>query len=158
VGHIVVIVTQICHSGQPSHGGDRNFFKVMISPLSTGTLFSVASVLTVSSITEILIGATRSRISLHYARYILHMHVLLEWCYTSMESSQWENWYHLFCLKVFCLTAPHCRFLGVSLDMNQTYLFLWYLLFHSQWDICDQQNYLVKGHHLHSGTWNYSFT
>ena len=64
-GISVVIVTQICHSGQPSHGGDRNFFEEMLSPLPTGTLVSVASVLTVSSITEILIGATRSRISLH---------------------------------------------------------------------------------------------
>jgi hypothetical protein len=46
----VVIVTQIYHNGQPSHGGDRNIFEVMISPLPTGTLVSVASVLTVSSI------------------------------------------------------------------------------------------------------------
>ena len=58
-------MTQICHSGQPSHGGDRNIFEVMISPLPTGTLVSVASVLAVSSITEVLIGATRSRISYH---------------------------------------------------------------------------------------------
>ena len=58
-------MTQICHSGQPSHGGVRSIFEVMISPLPTGTLVSVASVLTVSSITEILIGATRSRISYH---------------------------------------------------------------------------------------------
>jgi hypothetical protein len=64
-GISVVIVTQICHSGQPSHGGVRSIFEVMISPLPTGTLVSVASVLTVSSITEILIGATRSRISYH---------------------------------------------------------------------------------------------
>ena len=25
-------------------------------------------------------------------------------------------------------------------------------LFQAQWDKCDQHNYLVKGHHLHSGT------
>jgi hypothetical protein len=61
----VLIVTQICHSGQQSHGGDRNIFEVMISPLPKGTLASVASVLAVSSITEILIGDTRSRISYH---------------------------------------------------------------------------------------------
>jgi hypothetical protein len=43
--------------------------------------------------------------------------------------------------------------------MKQTYLYLWYPLFQAQWDICDQrnqdhetQNYLVKGHHLYSGT------
>jgi hypothetical protein len=32
----VVIVTQIYHNGQPSHGGDRNIFEVMTSPLPTG--------------------------------------------------------------------------------------------------------------------------
>jgi hypothetical protein len=30
-------VTQICHSGQPSHGGDRSIFEVMISPLPKST-------------------------------------------------------------------------------------------------------------------------
>ena len=53
----VFIMTQICHSGQPSHGGDFTFTKRNSS--------SVASVLPVSSITEILIGPTRSRISYH---------------------------------------------------------------------------------------------
>jgi hypothetical protein len=38
------------------------------------------------------------------------MHVLLEWCYASMESSQWENLYLVFCRTVLGLTAPHCRF------------------------------------------------
>ena len=31
-----------------------------------------------------------------------------------MESSQWENWNHLFCRKVSFLTAPHCQFRGVG--------------------------------------------
>jgi hypothetical protein len=26
-----------------------------------------------------------------FAGYIFHMHVLLQWCYASIESSQWEN-------------------------------------------------------------------
>jgi hypothetical protein len=53
--------------------------------------------------------------TLHYIydlsneRYILHMQVLLECYYTQMESSQWENWKHLFCRKVSFLTAPHCQ-------------------------------------------------
>jgi hypothetical protein len=43
--------------------------------------------------------------------------------------------------------------------MKQTYLYLWYPLSLVQWDRCDQRNhqtynYLVKGHHLYSGTWN----
>jgi hypothetical protein len=36
-------VTQILHSGQPSHGGDRTIF--MTSTLPKGTLGSVASLL-----------------------------------------------------------------------------------------------------------------
>ena len=39
------LVTQIFHSGQPSHGGDRKIFEVMTSTLSKGTLGSVASLL-----------------------------------------------------------------------------------------------------------------
>jgi hypothetical protein len=38
-------VTQIFHNGQPSHGGDGNIFKVMISTLPRGTLGSVATLL-----------------------------------------------------------------------------------------------------------------
>jgi hypothetical protein len=38
-------VTQIFHSGQPSHGGDRKMFEVMTSILPKGTLGSVASLL-----------------------------------------------------------------------------------------------------------------
>ena len=38
-------VTQIFHNGQPSHGGDRQFFEVMTSTLPKGTLGSVASLL-----------------------------------------------------------------------------------------------------------------
>ena len=38
-------VTQIFHSGQPSHGGDRKSFEVMTSTLPKGTLDSVASLL-----------------------------------------------------------------------------------------------------------------
>ena len=40
-------------------------------------------------------------------RYILHMQVLLKCCYIWMESSQWENWNHLFCRKVsFAMHYP----------------------------------------------------
>ena len=70
-----------------------------------------------------------------------------------MESSQLENWNHLFCRKVSFLTDPYCRFRGVGQSMKQTYLYLWYPLFQAQWDRCDQHNhqswnYLVKGHHI----------
>jgi hypothetical protein len=39
-----------------------------------------------------------------------------------LECSQWENWNHLFCLKVSFLTNPNCRFRGVGQSMKQTYL------------------------------------
>jgi hypothetical protein len=38
-------VTQIFHSGQPSHGGDHKISEVMTSTLPKGTLGSVASLL-----------------------------------------------------------------------------------------------------------------
>jgi hypothetical protein len=38
-------MTQIFHSGQPSHGGDRKIFEVMTPTLPKGTLGSVASLL-----------------------------------------------------------------------------------------------------------------
>ena len=40
-----LFVTQIFHSGQSSHGGDRKIFEVMISALPKGTLVSEASLL-----------------------------------------------------------------------------------------------------------------
>jgi hypothetical protein len=58
----VVILKQIFHSCQPCHGG---ILEVMTSPLSNGTLVSVASVSAATSITEILIGAISSGISYH---------------------------------------------------------------------------------------------
>jgi hypothetical protein len=41
--------------------------------------------------------------------------------------------------------------------LNRPSLYLWYPLFQAQWGICDQRNhqtwnYLVKEHHLYSGT------
>jgi hypothetical protein len=50
-----------------------------------------------------------------------------------MESSQWENWNHLFCRKVSFLTDTHCWFRCVGQDMKQTYLYLWYPLSQAQW-------------------------
>jgi hypothetical protein len=38
-------VTQIFHSGQPSHGVDRKIFEVMSSTLPKGIIGSVASML-----------------------------------------------------------------------------------------------------------------
>ena len=74
-------VTQIFHNGQPSHGGDRKIFEVMISTLPKGALGSVA----------ILLAATLYQGNpdrnqklwniVSSERYILHMQVLLECCY-----------------------------------------------------------------------------
>jgi hypothetical protein len=41
---------------------------------------------------------------------MLNLQVLLECCYIKMESSQWENWNHLFCRKILFLTGPHYQF------------------------------------------------
>ena len=46
--NISVIICQIFHNGQPSHGGDRKLFEVMTSTLPKGTLGSVASLLAAS--------------------------------------------------------------------------------------------------------------
>ena len=106
---LVVIVTQICHSGQPSHGGDRNIFEVMISPLLKGTLASVASVLSVSSITEILIGATRSRISYHLRDiYSICM------CFWYGATHKWKV--HNGKIDIISFVVKFCRFRGVSQD------------------------------------------
>jgi hypothetical protein len=37
-----------------------------------------------------------------------------------MESSQWGNWNNLLCRKVSFLTAPHCQFLGVGQEFEDT--------------------------------------
>jgi hypothetical protein len=67
--------------------------------------------------------------------------------------------YYLFCRQVSFLTASRCQFRGIGQGMKQTHLYLWYPLFQAQWDrldaineIAKTQNYLVKGHHLYSGT------
>jgi hypothetical protein len=57
------------------------------------------------------------------------MHVLLECCYIWMESSQWENWNHLFCRNVSFFYALHSQFRSVCHGMKQTYLHMWYPLF-----------------------------
>jgi hypothetical protein len=81
----VFFVTQIFHSGQPTHGGDRNVFEVLTSTLPRGTLGSVGSLLVVT-----LYHGNPDRnhkvwniVSTEI--YILHMQVLLEYCYIKME-------------------------------------------------------------------------
>ena len=110
-------MTQIFHIGQPSHGGDRKTFEVVSSTELRGVLDSVASLLAAT-----LYQGNPDRNHKLYnivstERYILHMQVLLECWYIWMESSQWENWNHLFSRKVSFLTAPHCQFRGVGQGM-----------------------------------------
>ena len=61
--------------------------------------------------------------------------------------------------QVSFLAASRCQFRGIGQGMKQTHLYLWYPLFQAQWgrldainEIAKTQNYLVKGHHLYSGT------
>jgi hypothetical protein len=48
-----------------------------------------------------------------------------------MESSQWENWNHLFCRKFSFLTASHCQLGGVCQGMKLPPWPRWPL-----WNIC----------------------
>ena len=133
-------VTQIFQNGQPSHSGDRKIFQVMTSTLPKGTLGSVASLLAATLYQRNPDRNHKLWNIVSSERYILQMQVLLKCCYIYMESSQWENWNHLFCCKVSFLTEPHCRLRGVGQGMKQTYLYLWYPLFQAKWDRCDQQS------------------
>ena len=75
-------VTHIFHNGQPSHGGYRKIFEVMISTLPKGTLGSVAPLL---AATLYLGNPDRNHKLWNIVsseRDILHIQVLLECCYT----------------------------------------------------------------------------
>ena len=90
-------------------------------------------------------------------RNLLHRQVLLKCCHVSKFTM--GKLKSFFCCKVSFLTDPHCQFRGVGQSMKQTYLYLWYPSFQAQWDRYDQRNhqtynYLVKGHHIYSETWN----
>ena len=121
-------VIQIFHNVQPSHGCDRKTFEVITSTKLRGILVSVASLLAATLYQGNPDRNHKLWNIVSTERFILHMQVLLECCYIWMESSQWENWNHLFCRKVSFLTAPHCQFRGVGQGMKQTYLYLWYPL------------------------------
>ena len=75
-----LFVTQIFHSGQPSHGGDHTIFEVMTSSLPKGILGSVASLLAATLYQEITDRNHKLWNIVSSERYILHMQVLLE-CY-----------------------------------------------------------------------------
>jgi hypothetical protein len=74
-------VTQIFHSGQPIHGGNRNIFEVMTSTLPEETIGQIASLLAA----YLYQGNHERNYKLwnivSSERYILHMQVLLECCY-----------------------------------------------------------------------------
>jgi hypothetical protein len=74
-------VTQIFHSGQPSHGGDRTNFEVMTSTLPKGTLGSVASLLAVTLYQGNPDRNHKLWNIVSSDRCILHMQVLPECCY-----------------------------------------------------------------------------
>ena len=75
-------VTQIFHNGQPSHDCNRKIFEVMTSTLPKGTLGSVASLLAATLYQRNPDGNHKLWNIVSSERYILHMQVLLECCYT----------------------------------------------------------------------------
>jgi hypothetical protein len=84
-------VTQIFHNGHPSQGGDRKIFEVMTSTLPKRTLGSVASLLTATLYQGNPDRNHKLWNIVSSERYILHMQVLLECCYISIENSQLQN-------------------------------------------------------------------
>jgi hypothetical protein len=74
-------VTQIVHSGQPSHGGDRKTFEAMTSTLPRGTLGSIASLLAANLYQGNSDRNHKLWNIVSSERYILHMQVLLKCCY-----------------------------------------------------------------------------
>jgi hypothetical protein len=74
-------VTQIFHSGQPSHGGDRKSCEVMTSTLPKGTLGSVASLLAATLYQGNPDRNHKLWNIVSSEKYIFHMQALLECCY-----------------------------------------------------------------------------
>jgi hypothetical protein len=74
-------VTQIFHSGQPSHGGDRKIFQVMTGTLPKGTLGSVTSLLAATLYQGNPVMNHKFWNIVSSERYIRHVQVLLECCY-----------------------------------------------------------------------------
>jgi hypothetical protein len=74
-------ISQIFHNSQPSHGGDQKTFEVMTSTLPKGTFVSVASLIASTlyqgnpDMNHKLWNVVSSE------SYLLHMQVLLEFCY-----------------------------------------------------------------------------
>ena len=74
-------VTHIFHNGQPSYGGDRKIFEVMTSTLPKGIIGSVASLLAANLYQGYPDRNNKLWNIVSSERYILHMQVLLEYCY-----------------------------------------------------------------------------
>ena len=74
-------MTQIFHNGQPSHGGDRKTFEVMTSTSPIGTLGSVAFVVAATLYQGHPDRNHKLWNIVSPERDILHIQVLLKWCY-----------------------------------------------------------------------------
>ena len=74
-------ISQIFHNGQPSHGCDRQTFEVMTSTYPRGTLGSVASLLAATLYQGNPDRNHKLWNIVSTETYILHMQVLLEYCY-----------------------------------------------------------------------------
>ena len=55
------------------------------------------------------------------------------------KSLQWENITPFFYLKYLSSLGPHCQSQGADQDMGQTWLYLCYPLYETQWHLFDQQ-------------------
>jgi hypothetical protein len=104
-----ISVTQIFHSGQTSHGGDRKTFEVMTSTYLRGTLGSVASLLAAT----VYQGNPDRNLKLW--NIVSTIYSICRCCW-KVPNGKIE----IICGKVSFLTAPHCQFRGVGQGMKHT--------------------------------------
>ena len=72
--------------------------------------------------------------------YELSMQVLLNNVATYKHTiHHGENWNHLLCREGAFLACNRPQYLGIDQWIKQTYLYLRYPLFQTQWDTCDHQ-------------------
>ena len=147
------------NNDQPSHGGDRKIFEMMTSTLPKGILDSVASSLAATLHQGYPDRTTSFGISYH----LRDKYSICRCCrnIATYKCKVHNGKIEIIYLVVEFLNRPSMSISRCRSRYEQTYLYLnlWYPLFQAQCDRCDQQNhktqnYLVKGHHLYSGTRN----
>ena len=82
---------RLFHNGQPTRDGVRKIYEGMISTAPFGTFGLIASLLAATLYQENHDRKFKHGNIVSIVRYIPRMQVLLECCYSEMESSQLES-------------------------------------------------------------------